>query len=562
VPPAAVSLAGLMVGLLAPAPLAAAVGPWVVNPECRVRLISPYATAPAAGELRLGLHFRLAPGWHSYWKNSGSAGYPPELDFAATPELSGVRLLWPAPERFELPGDLVAFGYEDEVVYPLRAHLDAVGRDRLAISAVADYVVCQVECVPYRQTLTLEQPLGAEAVPDAAAAALLAGWEARVPHPAAELPGVTTAARFDATASGGPVLEVRVEGGGASPETADLFLEVHDRFDAGRPEAAAVPGGVRFTVPLARRDVTVPLPAESTFAWTVTGLEVGGEGVSLEARGLVGPAEGAAAGGAMPARTASGPGPATFLVAFAGGLALELTPGVLALLLWTGGELRRHREGGNPPSGRAWARTAAAAAFASCLALGALAVASGGRLVWGSQFEHPGLVAALAVLLLLLSLHLWGLVEGPRRRWWTFAGAGVAAALLALLWDLPGLGGALNAGFGAGALPGLGVAAALGAGLALPYLALPAVARRLPARRPGGPGREVLGFLPAGGLVWGLYLLAGRLDSAALAFVELALLALALCAWLRQRSARGMMRLALAVGVALAGAAAIVLAGG
>lgn len=561
--PATLAVAALALHLLAPVPLAAAVGPWVVNPECRVRLISPYAVAPAAGELRLGLHFRLAPGWHSYWKNSGSAGYPPELDFSATPELSAVRLLWPAPDRFELPGDLVAFGYEDEVVYPLRGRLAAAGRDRLAISAIADYVVCQVECVPYRQTLTLEQPLGAVAVPDDEAAALLAGWEARVPHPAGELPGLTSAARFDATAPGGPALEVKVEGGGASPATADLFLEVHDLFDAGRPQATAIPGGVRFTVPVARRDVTVPLPAESTFAWTVTGLEAGGEKVSLEDRERVGPEYGsAAAGGGRPVRRGSGPTPATFLLAFAGGLALDLTPGLLALLLWTGGELRRRSEEEAGPSHRTGARAAAAAAFISCLALGAFAAASGGRVVWGSQFEHPWLLAALSVLLLLLSLHLWGLVEGRPRHWWAFAAAGVATAGLALLWDLPGLGGALNAGLGAGALPGLGVAAALGAGLAAPYLALPALVRRLPGIRPGKPGREVLGFLSAGGLVWGLYLLSGRLDSASLAFVELALLVLALCAWLRKRSAGGMMRLALAVGVALAGAASIVLASG
>ena len=67
----------------------------------------------------MGLHFTLAPGWHVYWKNSGDAGFPPVVPCSSRAEILGKpELLWPAPQRFELPGDLVAFGYEDEVVYP------------------------------------------------------------------------------------------------------------------------------------------------------------------------------------------------------------------------------------------------------------------------------------------------------------------------------------------------------------------------------------------------------------------------------------------------------------
>ena len=68
-------------------PAQAASGPWSTNPEARVRLVA------ASGHL--GLDFELAPGWHVYWKNSGDAGYPPRLDFSATPEILESRLLFP-----------------------------------------------------------------------------------------------------------------------------------------------------------------------------------------------------------------------------------------------------------------------------------------------------------------------------------------------------------------------------------------------------------------------------------------------------------------------------------
>src|SRR6476646_2645321 len=94
----------LLALLLAPLPAAGLVSPWVVNGPSRVRLVTAYRIAPAApgSELRLGLHFRLAPDWHVYWKNSGDAGYPPTLQLSGSPTPLQGELLWPAPRRFEL----------------------------------------------------------------------------------------------------------------------------------------------------------------------------------------------------------------------------------------------------------------------------------------------------------------------------------------------------------------------------------------------------------------------------------------------------------------------------
>ena len=121
--------------LLAPLPARGTASPWAENEQSRVRLLTEYAAAPRSGPIRIGLQFTLSPGWHVYWKNSGDAGFPPVVTFSA-PEgtLTGSELLWPAPQRFELPGDLVAFGYEKEVVYPIRATLQDRARRRTATS--------------------------------------------------------------------------------------------------------------------------------------------------------------------------------------------------------------------------------------------------------------------------------------------------------------------------------------------------------------------------------------------------------------------------------------------
>jgi DsbC/DsbD-like thiol-disulfide interchange protein len=282
--------------VLAAVPLAAATGPWERNPQSSVRLISPWQVAPVSprdGELRLGLHFKLAPGWHVYWKNSGDAGFPPVVELAKNQGLESAEMLWPAPERFELRGGLVAFGYADEVVYPIRAKLASGAAGPLRISADVDYLVCEVDCVPYRYTLSLDQPLGASPLPDPAAAPLVEAWWSRLPVAADALAGVTTDGVLE---PGGPalgpalrpVLEIRLHGvQPAAGTTPGLFLESHEAFDTGKPEARKTDGGVVFRVPLKAHESGKPLPRETDFVWTATGLVRDGRAVSVEARRTV-----------------------------------------------------------------------------------------------------------------------------------------------------------------------------------------------------------------------------------------------------------------------------------
>ncbi len=379
---AALAVLPLLV-LALPRTAGAAASAWAENPESRVRLVTPYRVAPREGEVWLGLQFTLSPGWHVYWKNSGDAGLPPALDLSATPELSAVRLRWPAPERYELPGGLVAFGYGEEVVYPVQARIRArieaprsEDRDRVTISARVDYLVCEVDCVPHGYDLAFEQPVGAEAEPDPEAARLVARWRERVPVAPAEVPGVSSRARLDLADPKHPVLAVDVEGvRAAGSEPTELFLEVHDLFEPGRPRLEPHAGGLGFRVPMSlKRKLAGPLAA-TRFDWTVTGLEAAGS------------APDAAAGKVF---------------------ALEARADV--------------------PVARGEARPAARPKE--------LARA------WNRSLERPPVLAVAAVLALLVALRLWGLLGGPRRAappapaWRQGLGFLAAAALFGLLYRL------------------------------------------------------------------------------------------------------------------------------
>lgn len=367
----------LLLALLLLAPLRAwgVASEWAENEQSRVRLITPYQVAPRSGELRLGLHFTLSPGWHVYWKNSGDAGFPPVVVFSPAPGLGKTELLWPAPTRFELPGDLVAFGYGDEVVYPLRATVQADG-DRLRLEADVDYLVCEVDCIPYRYKLALDQPLGASAVPDPGTAPLVDLWWSRLPSPAGQVAGVSTDAALDVSRPDAPVLEVRVRG--ARPgEGSGLFLESHEAFDTGKPVIQEDGDGVVYRVPLRPREQG-KMPATTAMAWTASGLVHQGKTLNLEARQEVGPRTGAAA------EPASGrPGPAiTALLAVASAL--------LALWLWG---LLTPSESGNH-------------GLREALGFGAAAATVGLLYVLSRQIRPEGL-AAVELAILAMGLCAW-----------------------------------------------------------------------------------------------------------------------------------------------------------
>src|SRR5260221_9750226 len=77
---------------------------WFETEQGRVRLIAAAPQIGAADTLRLGLEFRLAPGWKIYWRAPGDAGLPPRLDWAGARNLPAAGIPWPAPPPLSAHG--------------------------------------------------------------------------------------------------------------------------------------------------------------------------------------------------------------------------------------------------------------------------------------------------------------------------------------------------------------------------------------------------------------------------------------------------------------------------
>lgn len=175
--------------IAAPSVACAAASAWQKNPHGQVRLIAPYRVAPQKGPIYFGIHFKTIPGWRVYWKKSGDAGYPPRFKWEGSRGFIHPEVLYPTPKKFIEPGNILAIGYEKEVVYPVRAIAEG-SEHQLHIVANIDYLTCDGSCVPYRYTLLLDFPKGTPPQSDPAVEALLQRYLAQVPgvedipHPA------------------------------------------------------------------------------------------------------------------------------------------------------------------------------------------------------------------------------------------------------------------------------------------------------------------------------------------------------------------------------------------
>src|SRR5947209_20249497 len=68
-----------------------AASPWFETEQGKVRLIAAAPQLGAADTVRLGLEFRLAPGWDIYWRSPGDAGLPPQIDWTGSRNLAAAE---------------------------------------------------------------------------------------------------------------------------------------------------------------------------------------------------------------------------------------------------------------------------------------------------------------------------------------------------------------------------------------------------------------------------------------------------------------------------------------
>ncbi|UCU98775.1 protein-disulfide reductase DsbD family protein [Acidovorax radicis] len=549
----------------------------VTTPYVRAELVAHAPQGVAPGQpLWLGLSITHQPEWHTYWKNPGDSGLPTELTWALPPGLDAGDIAWPLPRKIPI-GNLANYGYEGTVLLPVPitvASTFAPGplAREATIKLHASWLVCRKECIPEEGDFTLQLPIKSTtalhgAAFDAAARAhpqpVLANTAGIVPDSQAHI-------------ANGDSLQVSVQGLPVAlrGKTLDLFPETAEVIDNAAQWKQAWNGSVwTAQIPLsAQRSASPSLmpvvlaeqsPAHATGPDTRTGyraeLKVLGAWPQVASVASVSPALEAAlkanaaqASGAATSTAGSGASSLTLtaalLGALLGGLILNLMPCVFPVLAIKVVGFTQHAQDrrAHRISGIAYT----AGVVLSFIALGALMLglrAAGEAVGWGFQLQSPAVVASLAALFTLIALNLAGVFEFGHFLPSSVASlqarhpvadsflTGVLAVAVASPCTAPFMGASLGLTATLPAPQALAVFAALGIGLALPYLAasfVPAVARALP--RPGAwmdSLRKLMAFPMLATVVWLVWVLGQQSGIDGAGALLILLVGLALVVW-------------------------------
>jgi thiol:disulfide interchange protein/DsbC/DsbD-like thiol-disulfide interchange protein len=534
-------------GLLLASPGAFALsGSVVATPNVKARLVSEASAIAPGQSIWVALELNIRDGWHTYWRNPGDSGQATTLKWQLPPGFTAGDIVWTAPHRFEIP-PLVNYGYAKHAVHlvQITAPKDLKTGTPVTLSAKAGWLVCSDVCIPEDADLQLKLPASAEAgAVDPTDAALFTAARG-------ELPSAQLAATTARIAGGRLIVTLGKEWGATLAQIKSLEFFPYDE------------GGIEYAAPqtLTRGkgslDLAMKLGDQPPKAGTVRGVLLATEQNGRDS--VVVPMEISAA------LSAAGPAPAAgekaaeslpvlLLFAVLGGLILNLMPCVFPVLsIKAIGLVEQAKK--HPAAVRAKGLAFAAGVISSmlCLAGTLLALRAGGEQVgWGFQLQSPLFVTLLVYLLLAVGLNLSGvfeiggglagigdgLAQGESYRASFFTG--VLTTLVATPCTAPYMAVAAGAALSQPPSIALCIFAALGFGLALPFLLLsfaPWMRSALP--KPGAwmdTLKQLFAFPIYASAAWLLWVLAQQTSPFGLGAALAGAILIALAAWAYQKS--------------------------
>ncbi|MBL7663243.1 thioredoxin family protein [bacterium] len=517
----------------------------------------------------LGIKLEIENGWHIYWLNSGESGSPTTVNWRNPSGFEISALRWPAPERQIEKGGITTYGYSQETILlaDLYALTSAPQSGKIEIRALLSFLVCKDICVPgmldLTKELTLDPTRALEISTDQAA---IKRFEARTPVAASMLKEISIQGSLHEKDDRNLIAKIVISGLNL-PSTATAASELQifpfdtENFQALISAARITTSGATAVISFpVKRLTTAELstasfsgiavfspklyPAEdlTNVTWTINytaapiAIPDAGELLTYRVhdfstkstRGVV----------------SEQPSPQfslkllllAVLSGFIAGLILNLMPCVLPIVAIKAMALVR--DATQPRAQKingAIAYTVGVLTSFAALAILIIFLRSVGRSVgWGFQFQEPGFVFILFLIVFVLSLAFFDFytfqlpfLSKANRALSNFKSGslvgnffeGLLVTALSTPCTAPFLGSALAFAFTQSAPAIIIIFLSIGLGLALPYAVLSTndkFIRFIP--KPGEwtyRFRELMGFLLLGTAVWLLFVLHGLSDEGA-----------------------------------------------
>ena len=493
-----------------------------------VALLFPTQIVRPGSDLQGIVEFFLDPGWHMYWKNPGEVGTAPTFDWELPSGITLKGISWPTPSRLR-SGETFFYGYEGTPKWVVTLSVDpkmSPGTYPLTLSAF--WLLCDGTCVPASQrfetsiTVSPTAPLSPPSEIVTKAQSLLPinipEGSVRIDHdrlfvrlPIHEMDEVRTIVLFPE------------QGGLFTPEQLPQWEWNDGVLELSIHSPADVQGVLTKAGRFSGLCQLVSSSKIITYSFDILSSSI----FSQESQGEQ-----------TPASPSEETFPIALFLAVVGGLLLNFTPCVLPVIglkVLTLLSLREAKALKIIPHGLVYTLGVLATFWVLAGTL-YLFESFGTTMGWGFQLQDPRFVMALAVLLLFLSLNLFGLFEvgtsvaawaseveyqkGLSARAPTLL-ASFVSGVLATLVATPCTGPLLGSLFGFASTfrptEGLLLFSAVGLGMSLPLLiitAIPPFIRLLPRPGPWMVGlKQFFGFCALTTMVWLLWVLSEEVPS-------------------------------------------------
>jgi len=513
--------------------------------QTQARLLLERSETPPGSSLDAAVELTMAPDWHTYWRNpseSGGVGQATRIRWNLPAGITADPILWPVPRQLEeAAGITQVFDGVATLVIPLRVATNAPPGEVEIVGRVS-WLECHEECVPGQTEVRARLRIGGQVTPSADAPRLA---QARALLPTRD-PNPKAIARWEGEATG---KERALLIDWTTPAKAADFY-AYETSEAEVLAKTERPGGTPSGTIRIRKMVN---QGESGWPSKVTGLLVS-EPSNPERKGfevelaIQAPAPGATTDAVPFSWSALLP---MLGAALLGGLILNIMPCVLPVIALKVLSFVR-QSGSNPARVRKLGLVYGLGVLASFLVLALVLLglqAAGKDANWSTAFQSPTFRVLLCILMVLVSLNLFGVFEvalegkaitsateiirreGPGAAFFN----GVLAAVLATPCTAPFLATAVAFAFTQPPLVLVLIFLTVGLGLALPFVLLcwqPAWLKLLP--KPGDwmvRFKVAMGFPMLGTAIWIFWFTATRMGASGVLWFGLFLVVVSAAAW-------------------------------
>ena len=512
--------------------------------KVQIRLLPERSEIQPKEEIWIGIEQSIIPHWHTYWQNPGDSGTPFRIKWNLPEGFEISNIHWPVPKKIPY-GPLLNYGYEDNVVLLQKLTApDELPEEPVTLTADIELLVCKETCIPeygsYDLTLNDPESMGEDN------AAYLEKALTKLPE------NKDILATFSETDKNFTL-------------TLDIDQEETTRIDLNTLQILPIDWGLvdntanakgnidgtELTITQKRGDRA--LSDLKTINALVTYQTAGGDAKAIQisaAHQTTAPTIGMPAPEITPAISQISLAQA-ILYALIGGMILNLMPCVFPVLSLKALSLVKIADR-HPTTAKIHGLAYTAGVILSFIAVASLLLllkSAGEQIGWGFHLQNPVIIAALAVLLFIIGLNLAGffefgknlaigqkLTEGnkPVSSFFT----GILATIVATPCTAPFMAGAIGFALTQTPLVNLTVFAALGLGLALPYLALsfaPALQSALP--KPGAwmnTFKQLLAFPMFLTAIWLVWVLGKQAGTFGILQILIAMTAITFGLWLQK----------------------------